>query len=253
MYFSTSFIATALLGFAAAQTGLSASETRSSAASLATGTAPGGMVNTHVVQVGGPNGSLAFYPETLRANIGDLVQFQFNPKNHSVAQSTFDQPCVPIGNIMPNKTDAFWSGFMPTAAAAGNGTNGKLTYTIRVMNSNPIWYYCSQGRHCQGGMVGTINPPLTNSNRTISSFKQLAASASENLSPGQAAGQGNGQPSPSGPSSADPNGGGAAGTGAGATATGGNPAQQTANSAPGRLSQSFFGLGMGGLAAFMLL
>ena len=61
---------------------------------------------------------------------------------------------------MPNKTDAFWSGFMPTTAAAGgNGTvGGKLTYTIRVMNSNPIWYYCSQGRHCQGGMVGTINP-----------------------------------------------------------------------------------------------
>lgn len=79
MYFSTSIIATALLGFAAAQSGLSASETRS-AASIQTGTAPGGMVNTHVVQVGGPNGSLAFYPEVVRANVGDLIQFQFNPK-----------------------------------------------------------------------------------------------------------------------------------------------------------------------------
>jgi hypothetical protein len=57
---------------------------------------------------------------------------------------------------MPNKTDAFFSGFMPsnaTAVAAGN----VLTYTIRVMDSKPIWYYCSQGQHCQGGMVGAIN------------------------------------------------------------------------------------------------
>lgn len=213
------------------------------------------MVNTHVVQVGGPNGSLAFYPEVVRANIGDLIQFQFNPKNHSVAQSTFDNPCVPIGNIMPNKTDAFWSGFMPTALAAGNGTaGGKLTYTIRVMNNNPIWYYCSQGRHCQGGMVGTINPPAAaNSNRTISSFKQLAAGAAENLSPGQQAGQGNGSPTPTGPT-ADPNNGGAANTGAGSTPTaGGNPAQATTNSAPGPVSQSLFSLAVGAFAIFMSL
>jgi hypothetical protein len=71
-------------------------------------------------------------------------------------QSTFDQPCVPIQNIMPNKTDAFFSGFMPanaTSIAAGN----LLTYTIRVMDTKPIWYYCSQGQHCQAGMVGAIN------------------------------------------------------------------------------------------------
>lgn len=81
MYFSTSIIASALLGFAVAQSGLSASETLS-AASIQTGTGavPGQMVNTHVIQVGGPNGSLAFYPETVRANVGDLIQFQFNPK-----------------------------------------------------------------------------------------------------------------------------------------------------------------------------
>lgn len=259
MYFSTSIIASALAGFAVAQSGLSASETRS-AASLQTGSAPSGMVNTHVIQVGGPNGSLAFYPETVRANVGDLVQFQFNPKNHSVAQSTFDQPCVPIGNIMPNKTDAFWSGFMPAAAAAagGNGTvGGKLTYTIRVMNNNPIWYYCSQARHCQGGMVGTINPPLAaGSNRTISSFKQLAASAPENLSPGQQAGQGSGSPSPTGPTADPNNGGGAANTGVGGGATptaSGNPAQATTNSAPGPVSQSFFSLALGALAVFMVL
>lgn len=38
------------------------------------------MVNTHVVQVGGPNGSLVFSPENVIAAPGDLIQFQFWPK-----------------------------------------------------------------------------------------------------------------------------------------------------------------------------
>jgi plastocyanin len=42
--------------------------------------ASGGMVATHVVQVGGANGSLTFSPENVKANVGDLVQFQFHPK-----------------------------------------------------------------------------------------------------------------------------------------------------------------------------
>lgn len=61
---------------------------------------------------------------------------------------------------MPNKTDAFFSGFMPSNAslvAAGN----QLTYTIRVMDMKPIWYYCSQAKHCQSGMVGAINALVT--------------------------------------------------------------------------------------------
>ena len=59
-------------------------------------------------------------------------------------------------NVMPNATNAFFSGFMPTnasAAAVGN----LLTYTIRVMDKTPIWFYCSQAKHCQSGMVGAIN------------------------------------------------------------------------------------------------
>lgn len=76
-------------------------------------------------------------------------------QNHSVVQSTFDNPCVPIQNIMSNKTNAFFSGFMPTAAAAN--TSQLLTYTIRVPDDKPIWFYCSQAKHCQAGMVGAIN------------------------------------------------------------------------------------------------
>src|SRR5262245_42959596 len=91
MYFSRSYIVSALVGLAAAQSeSIAASEstagaTSASAIPLSSGLppAPGmgmGMVNTHVIQVGGPNGSLAFYPNNVQANVGDLVQFQFHPK-----------------------------------------------------------------------------------------------------------------------------------------------------------------------------
>jgi len=32
------------------------------------------------------------------------------------------------------------------------------SFTITVENDDPIFIYCSQGGHCQGGMVGVINP-----------------------------------------------------------------------------------------------
>ena len=65
--------------------------------------------------------------------------------------SNFAQPCIPIEQSTPNATFKFYSGFMPT-------TNmGQLTYTIRIPDTKPIWFYCSQGRHCQSGMVGAIN------------------------------------------------------------------------------------------------
>lgn len=56
---------------------------------------------------------------------------------------------------MPNMTTAFFSGFMPMNASAG--TKNVLTYTIRVMDKKPVWFYCSQAKHCQSGMVGAIN------------------------------------------------------------------------------------------------
>ena len=53
-------------------------------------------------------------------------------------------------------TNAFFSGFMPTNASLG-ATSKVLTYTIRVMDKKPVWFYCSQAKHCQAGMVGAIN------------------------------------------------------------------------------------------------
>ena len=41
---------------------------------------PSGSVKQHVVQVGDASGALKFYPDTVTAATGDLVQFQFYPR-----------------------------------------------------------------------------------------------------------------------------------------------------------------------------
>jgi hypothetical protein len=55
-------------------------------------------------------------------------------------------------NTQPIAANAFFSGFIPTNA------QGQLTFTLPVRDTNPIWFYCTQGMHCQAGMVGVINP-----------------------------------------------------------------------------------------------
>ncbi|KAI4255095.1 MAG: hypothetical protein LQ352_002724 [Teloschistes flavicans] len=156
----------------------------SASAPMSTGT-PSGPVRVHVVKVSNKKGDLIFEPNNMQAAPGEMVQFHFYPKNHSVVQSTFDQPCQPIKNNMPSAT-GFFSGFMPVKANASM----MPSYTIMVNDTKPIWYYCSQGDHCQDGMVGVINPPAANQSRTIESFTALAKQATENLSPGQSSSMG---------------------------------------------------------------
>lgn len=91
----------------------------------------------------------------------------------------------------------------------------------------------------------------------MEAFTALAASAPDNLSPGQASGSGSSGNTPPSPSA----GGGAAGGdgttngGAGGAASGtagGNPAQATANSASGFSTQSLFSLGVAAFAAVVM-
>ncbi|KAL1967465.1 hypothetical protein VTN77DRAFT_3250 [Rasamsonia byssochlamydoides] len=137
------------------------------AAVQAAQTSDQGMVKVHVVQVG-QNGSLTFSPDNLQVNPGEMVQFQFWPKNHSVVQSSFESPCTPIDTVQPNVT-GFKSGFMPVSASATTIP----VFTLMVNNTEPIWVHCSQTGHCQKGMVMAINAP-TSGNKTFAAYKALA-------------------------------------------------------------------------------
>lgn len=124
----------------------------------------------HQVSVG-KDGELKFDPETVKAEIGDFVQYNFFSKvrltlfcvmysgttynhswltclqNHSVTESSFEQPCLPL-------TDGFFSGFV---SAESEDDPSTTTFTVKVEDDKPTWVYCAQGNHCQKGMLHAIN------------------------------------------------------------------------------------------------
>ncbi|KAL2006834.1 hypothetical protein VTN00DRAFT_9502 [Thermoascus crustaceus] len=161
---STLCLALTVSGQTSGMSGMSMASNSSKAASQ-------GQVRVHVVQVG-MNGSLAFSPNQLQVNPGEMVQFQFHPKNHSVVQSTFDNPCTPMAESMPNMT-GFRSGFMPVAADATE----LPVFTMMVNDTKPMWMYCSQATHCQKGMVMAINV-APGSKKSFEAFRSLAMSSS---------------------------------------------------------------------------
>jgi len=159
-------------------------------------TAPAGTVMTHVVRVGA-GGALTFTPEKIKANPGDLVQFHFYPKAHSVAQSSFDNPCQPLDGA--GGATGFWSGFQPV----DENSKEMPVFTIPVNSTKPIWFYCATGKHCQGGMVGVINEPA---DKKIETYKTAAkAVAAAGVPGGAAGGPGGTYAPPTGGNSSVPN------------------------------------------------
>ncbi|KAJ6519957.1 Cupredoxin [Mycena sanguinolenta] len=131
------------------------------------------------VQVGGPNGTLVFSPPAVSANAGDQVVFHFNPKNHSVFQSSFADPCG-------LKDGGFASPFFPVAANSSVDT--RPTYSVTVNDSvTAVWIYCAQAggtpaSHCGQGMVFAINCPSDDSPNSLGNFQKAALAIGASLS-----------------------------------------------------------------------
>ena len=122
------------------------------AAAVLAATASAADVKVHVVKVSAADTSkLTFAPANLKAAVGDMVQFQFGVGAHTVTQSSFDNPCVPLG--FPSNLTGIHSGSMPVKA--GDAT--VPTYTVSVKDDKPMWLYCATAKHCQGGMVMVVN------------------------------------------------------------------------------------------------
>ncbi|KAK3400294.1 Cupredoxin [Sordaria brevicollis] len=114
---------------------------------------------------------LTFEPENIKADVGDVLEFWFYAKNHSIVTSTAAKPCE------PKTENGFFSGFFPVAEA---GVASENVFRVTVNSTAPLWYYCSQGKHCQNGMVGAVN---AKSEDDFDKFKKAAASASSNVTP----------------------------------------------------------------------
>lgn len=131
---------------------------------------------THSV-VAGLGGALVFDPDNVVAEVGDVVEWHFLPKNHSVAQSSFAAPCAPDADVPASSS--FFSGFQPTASGQAADV-----FQIVVEDASPIWYYCAQtvGSHCQMGMAGVINQNF-NSPNTLAAYKANAAKTGVSVVP----------------------------------------------------------------------
>ncbi|KAH9486797.1 Extracellular serine-rich protein [Psilocybe cubensis] len=122
----------------------------------------------HTVTVGA-NGQLAFDPPFISAAPRDTIVFEFHQKNHTVTQSSFDDPCRKLN---ANGVTGFDSGFMPVAADATSFP----TWNYTVTDTAPVWAYCRQqtpASHCGQGMVFAINSVETSA-RNFSAFQNVA-------------------------------------------------------------------------------
>ncbi|KAI1074294.1 hypothetical protein F5B20DRAFT_596488 [Whalleya microplaca] len=101
------------------------------------------------VVVGGAQDT--FVPNTVKAAVGDIIQFQFSNGNHTVTQSAEDTPCQPLQATVAT---AIHSGHIPYKD--GQTTVG--TFSMPITSTDPMFLYCATGPHCQEGQVMIVNP-----------------------------------------------------------------------------------------------
>ncbi|KAI2618791.1 hypothetical protein GGR54DRAFT_142926 [Hypoxylon sp. NC1633] len=130
------------------------------------GTLPAGGLRKLHIDVGF-NGNLVFNPNNVTELAGTILEFEYNPANHSIVQSSFDKPCQPLDG----------GGFAAPFFATQKSPSG-VTFEVAVKDDKPIWFYCAQTAktHCQAGMVGSVNAAASG-DKTFSAFVSLAAKA----------------------------------------------------------------------------
>lgn len=109
-----------------------------------------------------------FEPNDIDAKKGDVVEFVFEPKNHSVVAGNYDVPCSPL-----QIGEGFWSGFIDS----DKGEADKV-FRVTINNTDPIVFYSSQGNECPDGMVGIING---NSTRNLTDYTERASQVSSGV------------------------------------------------------------------------
>ena len=125
----------------------------------------------HVVDVG--KDGLTYTPPYITANFGDVVEMRFFAKNHTLVQSSFQDPCTPLGG-------GIFAGFHPsniTAESTGLVTFDTIIFPVET--TSPLWFYCAQANHCQSGMTFAINPPPG----SVATFDKVAATKQQNIAP----------------------------------------------------------------------
>ncbi|KAL4912375.1 hypothetical protein BDW62DRAFT_20937 [Aspergillus aurantiobrunneus] len=154
-----------------------ASTTTTTAGSPSTATSSSA-AQTHTIQVGPKEDPHQYVPHSLEAKVGDLIVFEFYPRNHSVVQADWRAPCMPADG------DYFFSGIKNDFEEVNGQVVGTLpTWNWTVDRDEPTFFYCTSIDSCNvNGMVGVINP---NETSTWNSQNRAALNAPYMLFPGQ--------------------------------------------------------------------
>ncbi|OSC97302.1 hypothetical protein PYCCODRAFT_1440278 [Trametes coccinea BRFM310] len=122
-----------------------------------------------VITVGDPlssdNATTVFRPAEVKANIGDVVLFNFTQGNHSATQSTFASPCIPA-----HDTNVTINGFNSDLRPTNNGT-AITNLPVTITTNDTIWFY--DIATCAEGGVGGININ-DSSTETLEGFERNA-------------------------------------------------------------------------------
>ncbi|KAJ7337714.1 hypothetical protein DFH08DRAFT_1082838 [Mycena albidolilacea] len=146
---------------------------KSAAPSDPSSSAPSG---SEILVLVGQNNGLTFSPSNITAAVGDVVSFQFQSKNHSVTQSSFASPCVPLAQGV----DSGFQAVAPNATALP-----QFSFTINNAN-NPLFFFSKQNAECQKGMVFSINAN-PNSAKSFAAFQAAAEKSAAPSDPSSSA------------------------------------------------------------------
>ncbi|EOA88362.1 uncharacterized protein SETTUDRAFT_107372 [Exserohilum turcica Et28A] len=115
----------------------------------------------HIIKAGA--GGFKFTPQEIQnVSVGDIVSWEFYPRDHSVARAEFGSACVPYEYTGKDKITHF---------------------NITINSTEPIFFYCAAPDSCRREhMVGAINP---NSTQTLASQVHSAAMADFQVAPGE--------------------------------------------------------------------
>ncbi|KAL4975169.1 hypothetical protein BDW66DRAFT_160637 [Aspergillus desertorum] len=118
---------------------------------------------THTIQVGPKEDPHGYVPHSLNASVGDLIVFEFYPRNHSVVQADWHAPCMPADG------DNFFSGVKNDFDEVNGQIVGELPmWNWTVDREEPTFFYCTGADTCiVNGMVGVINPVQRHTNMGI--------------------------------------------------------------------------------------
>ncbi|KAF9464838.1 hypothetical protein BDZ94DRAFT_1161262 [Collybia nuda] len=107
---------------------------------------------------------IGFDPSVIHPVVGDIISWEFRSGQHSVVQSTFENPCTSNGGIN--------TGVQTVADNLPVDAPGLPTFKVTVNSTDPLWFFDEAGGLCNKGAVLAVNPTST---QTAPAFKENAA------------------------------------------------------------------------------